>query len=60
MSKIELSKSKLLTELISALNICDGCQEPISIIIAEEEKQTVESAFSHLSTKTGLSIVQGN
>ena len=59
-SKIELSKSKLLKNLLSTLNFCDGCQEPTSIIIADEERQTVVSTFSHLSPKTGLSIFQGN
>ena len=59
-SKVELSKSKFLKNLISNLNFCDGCPSEISIIIADEERQTVESTFSHISSKTGLSIVQGN
>ena len=56
-SKIELSKSKLLQDLLSTLDICDGCQEPISIIIAEEEKETITAAFSHPPSKSSLTTI---
>ena len=36
MSKIELSKSKFLTGLVSSLNFCDSCLQPVSIIIVGE------------------------
>ena len=49
LSKIELAKSDLLRKLLSSLNICDGCSQPLSIIIADEEKQTVVSTFGQLS-----------
>ena len=49
LSKIELAKSDLLRKLLLSLNICDGCSQPLSIIIAGEEKQTVVSTFAQMS-----------
>ena len=58
LSKIELAKSDLLRKLVSSLNLCDGCSQPLSITIAGEEKQTVVSTFGQLSPqKTGLDMV---
>ena len=57
MSKIELSKSKLMAGLMTSLNICDGCSQPVSIIITGEEKQTVVSSLSQIKAKAGLSII---
>ena len=49
LSKIELAKSDLLRNFVSSLNLCDGCSQPVSIIIAGEEKQTVVLTFAQLS-----------
>ena len=57
MSKIELSKSKFLTGLVSSLNFCDGCLQPVSIIIVGEEKQTVVASLSQLKAKYGPSKI---
>ena len=51
LSKIELAKSGQLRKLVSSLNICDGCSQPLSIIIAGEEKKTVVSTFGQLSSQ---------
>ena len=59
MSKIELSKSKFLAGLVTSLNFCDGCSQPVFIIITGEEKQTVVSSLSQLTAKSGLSIITG-
>ena len=57
MSKIELSKSKLMAGLMTSVNFCDGCSQPVSIIITGEDKQTVVSSLSQLKAKAGLSII---
>ena len=58
LSKLELAKSDFLRKLVSSLNICDGCSQPLSIIIVGEEKQTVVSTFGQLSAQeTGLDSV---
>ena len=60
LSKIELAKSDLLRKLVSSLNLCDGCSQPLSIIIAREEKQTVVWTFGQLSAQeTGLDNFKG-
>ena len=59
-SKLELLKSNLFRNLLGGLNICDGCQEPVSIIIDGEDKDTVVQTFAQLSAvKPGLTIIKG-
>lgn len=62
-SSLELSaKSCVLRKLLLGINTCDACQEPLSVIFAEEEVGTVVSAMSqmaHFKKKTGLTIIQG-
>ena len=64
MTSIELaSKSKLLHDIFSSLHICDGCPQPMSIILPdpEDDKESVISALRLVShfKKTRLSIIKG-
>lgn len=58
-SKLKLTESVVLKPLMQSLNICDGCQEPISIIIPDEDKNVVLAAFSKYFKTSGVSIIQG-
>ena len=57
--KIELTKSKIFQDLFKTLNICDGCKEPLSIIIDGETRADILAAFSKVTQQSGVSIIQG-
>merc|ERR1712098_979870 len=60
-SRIELAaKSAFMYQLINSLNICDGCGETISIIFAEEKKETLMALMAEVThfRKSGLSIIK--
>ena len=58
-SLLEMMGSRVLAELLQSLKICDSCTNPISIIIDDEEKDTIISTLSPLSVgKKGLNIIQ--
>jgi len=48
-TKLELSKSPVLADVMSSLNVCTLCTEPVCIIFAEEDRYTVESTLDQLS-----------
>ena len=53
-SRLELAANNpWLRQIFSEMNFCDGCKDPLGIIIADEDENTVRDAF-----KTGLSIIQ--
>ena len=61
-SRIEIAaKSVFMYQLINSLNICDGCGETISIIFAEEKKETLVTLMTQVIhfKKSGLSINKG-
>ena len=58
-SMIELIRSEMFLKLFQSLNICDGCRDPVSVIIAGELEDVFSAAFSKLSRKSGVSIIQG-
>ena len=62
-SSLELAaKSPVIRNLLKTISICDGCQSPVSIIFAEEDKHTVVTAMSqmtHLKKNGSPSIIQG-
>ena len=63
-SCLELAaKSPVIRNLLLGLNICDVSMCPaVSIIFADEDKHTVESAMSqmtHFRKSNSLSIIQG-
>ena len=48
-----------LRQIFSELKFCDGCKDPVRIIIADEDEATVRDAFDKLSLfKSGHSIIQ--
>ena len=55
---MELSGSRLLGNLLRSLKLCDLCQCNISLIIDEEEKDTIVSTLSQLTVGKGLTIIQ--
>lgn len=57
---IELIKSPYLSKILKSLNICDGCKEPVSIIIEGETEANIMAAFNQVTRQTGLIIIQGN
>ena len=64
LSRLELaSRSRLLHHLLTSLRVCDGCSQPLALIITGEEARTVEAAFKQVEApfnKTvGVSIIQG-
>ena len=61
-SRIELAKSKLFAQLMGSINICDGCNESICMIIAGEEGQTLVATFNELyaKKKKGVFIIEGS
>ena len=53
-------KHSVIYDVISSLNICDGCSAPVSIIITEEDRITVNTVMmSIMSQKRGFTIIQG-
>ena len=62
-SRLELaSRSRQLHHLLASLSLCDGCTQPLALVIAGEEANTVEAAFSQLAVfnkRAGVSIIQG-
>ena len=61
-SCLELAaNSPMLRKLLMEQNHCDGCQSPVSIIFAEEDRSTLVAAMSQMThfKKSGLSIIQG-
>ena len=53
-SRLELAaKNPWLRQIFSEMNFCDGCKDPLGVIIADEDETTVKDAF-----KSGLSIIQ--
>ena len=59
-SKLELIKSNLFKNILSCLNICDGCSEPLKIIFPDEDRDVVFAAFSEVTWKPGLTIIRDN
>ena len=61
-SRLELAaKNPFLWEILSEMNYCEGCREPLVIIFPgpDEDKNTLREAFHELSHfKSGLSIIQ--
>ena len=58
-TRLELAaRSSLLAELLAGLQLCDGCRDPVTIIIAEEEASTVAAVLG--SSNTAVSIIQGD
>ena len=58
-TRLELaSRSSLLAELLAGLQLCDGCRDPVTIIVAEEEASTVAAVLG--SSNTAVSIIQGD
>ena len=64
-SCLEVSaKSPLIRQLLRTLNLCDGCDgcnSQLSIIFAEEDRDTVVAAMSQMThfKKNGLTIIRG-
>lgn len=58
-SRLELIRSDLFLKVFKSMNICDGCRDPVSVIIDVEQEDVVSAAFSKLSRKSGVSIIQG-
>ena len=57
------AKSPAIRSILHTINVCDGCQTPVSIIFAEEDRHTVVAAMSqmtHFKKSSSLSIIQGN
>ena len=64
LSRLELaSRSRLLHHLLTSLRVCDGCSQPLALIITGEEARTVEAAFKQVEApfnkRAGVSIIQG-
>ena len=47
-TKMEMSMSPVLADLMTSINVCDLCPEPLTLIFADEEQQTVVSTLSQL------------
>ena len=52
--------SKLLASLLRSLSVCDGCDASLSIIIAEEDRDTVRAALSKVVSVSGVTVIKGN
>ena len=59
-TKMEMSKSPVLVDLMTSINVCDLCPEPITLIFADEEQQTVVSTLSQLSITPEVEIFTNN
>ena len=63
LSRLELaSRSRQLHRLLASLSLCDGCTQPLALVLAGEEANTVEAAFSQVAVfnkRAGVSIIQG-
>ena len=59
-SRLELgANNEMLRGIMSQVTLCDGCREPLVIILAEEDETTVRDTFDRLSHfKSELSIFQ--
>jgi len=60
-SRLELAaKSSFMYQLINSLNMCDGCGDSISIIFAEEKKETIIALMAEVAhfKKSGLLIIK--
>ena len=51
-SLILAANSKIFADILSSLNICDGCHEKKCIIITDEEKNIVEHTLNYLHNKS--------
>ena len=65
LSRLELaSRSRLLHHLLTSLRVCDGCSQPLALIITGEEARTVGAAFklveAPFNKTAGFSIIQGD
>ena len=52
--------SSLLASLLRSLKVCDGCEASLSIIIAEEDRDTVRTALSKVVSVSGMTVIKGN
>ena len=53
------ANNKMLLGIMSQVTLCDGCRQPLVIILAEEDETTVRDTFDRLSHfKSELSIFQ--
>ena len=52
--------SKLLASLLRSLSVCDGCDASLSIIIAEEDRDTVRAALSKVVSVSGMTVIKGD
>ena len=59
-TKLELSKSPVLADVMSSLNVCALCNESVCIIFAEEDWYTVVSTLDQLSVTPKEKIYQNN
>ena len=58
-SRLELGANKMLRGIMSQVTLCDGCREPLVIILPEEDETTVRETVDRLSHfKSELSIFQ--
>ena len=59
-SRLEIgARVKFLMEIFSDLADCSRCREPLAIIFAEEEENTLREVFNRLSNfKSALSIIE--
>ena len=59
-SRLELvANNPFLRQIFSAMRFCDGCRDPLGIIFADEEENTVRDAIDILSHfKSRHSITQ--
>ena len=59
-SRLELgANNEVLRGIMSQVTLCDGCREPLVIILAEEDQTTVRETVDRLSYfKSKLSIFQ--
>ena len=59
-SRLELgANNEVLRDVMSQVTLCDGCRQPLVIILAEEDETTVRETVDRLSHfKSELSIFQ--
>ena len=58
-NKIELIKSQIFRDILKSLNICDGCRDPVSIIVDGETEVDIFAALCKVTHQTGVSIIRG-